>query len=151
MTAPAGIYHQKKPRSASKSGEPHVIRFKSPKEGKTTALDLLRGDITVDNSTLDDIVLIKSDGVAVYHLAAMVDDHLMGITHVMRGSEWLPTFPVHVLIYRALGWEEPIWVHLSVLLKPDGKGKMSKRDTELAQRARLSDLHERYGRSGLHP
>jgi len=114
-------------------GEPYVIRFRSPDQGKTTVTDLLRGDITVDNSTLDDIVLIKSDGLAVYHLAAMVDDHLMDITHVIRGSEWLPTFPIHALIYRALGWQEPIWVHLSVLLKPDGKGKMSKRDTELAR------------------
>jgi len=116
-----------------KNGEPYVVRFKTPKEGKTIVTDLLRGDISVDNSTLDDIILVKSDGLAVYHLAAMVDDHLMGITHVMRSSEWLPTFPVHGLIYRALGWQEPIWVHLSVLLKPDGKGKMSKRDTELAQ------------------
>jgi len=115
------------------AGEPHVIRFKAPREGQTTGLDALRGEITVENSTLDDIILVKSSGLAVYHLAAMVDDHLMGITHVFRGSEWLPTFPIHVLIYRALGWEEPIWVHLSVLLKPDGKGKMSKRDTELAR------------------
>ncbi len=114
-------------------GEPHVIRFKSPREGTTTAVDALRGEITVENSTLDDTILIKSSGLAVYHLAAMTDDHLMGITHVFRGSEWLPTFPIHVLIYRAMGWEEPIWVHLSVLLKPDGKGKMSKRDTELAR------------------
>ena len=113
-------------------GEPFVIRFRAPVDGETTVTDLLRGEITVDNSTVDDMVLVKSDGMAVYHLAAMVDDHLMGITHVFRGSEWLPTFPVHSLIYRALGWQEPIWVHLSVLLKPDGKGKMSKRDTELA-------------------
>lgn len=115
------------------NGEPYVIRFRSPDEGKTTVTDLLRGDITVDNSTLDDMVLIKSDGLAVYHLAAMVDDYLMDITHVIRGSEWLPTFPIHALIYRALDWQEPFWVHLSVLLKPDGKGKMSKRDTELAR------------------
>ncbi len=116
-----------------KNGEPYVIRFRAPDEGKTTVTDLLRGDITVDNKTLDDNVLIKSDGLAVYHLAAIVDDYLMGITHVIRGSEWLPTFPIHALIYRALGWQEPVWVHLSLLLKPDGKGKMSKRDTELAQ------------------
>jgi glutamyl-tRNA synthetase len=115
------------------AGQPFTIRFKTPREGKTTCRDLLRGDITVDNSTLDDIVLLRSDGLAVYHLAAIVDDYLMGITHVMRGSEWLPTFPIHVLIYRALGWKEPVWVHLSVFLKPDGKGKMSKRDTELAR------------------
>jgi len=113
--------------------ESYVIRFKSPKSGKTTVQDLLRGEITVENSNLDDMILIKSNGLAVYHLAAMVDDYLMGITHVLRGSEWLPTFPIHALIYRALGWQEPVWVHLSVFLKPDGKGKMSKRDTELAQ------------------
>ena len=115
------------------AGESYVIRFKTPQTGRTTCTDLLRGDITVENSTLDDMVLIKSDGIAVYHLAAMVDDYLMDITHVIRGSEWLPTFPIHVLIYRALGWKEPSWVHLSVFLKPDGKGKMSKRDNELAR------------------
>jgi glutamyl-tRNA synthetase len=115
------------------AGESFVIRFKTPKEGTTTCTDLLRGDITVENSTLDDKVLVKSDGLPVYHLAAIVDDYLMGITHVIRTSEWLPTFPIHVLIYRAFGWEEPIWVHPSVLLKPDGRGKMSKRDKELAQ------------------
>ena len=78
---------------------------------------------------LDDYVIIKSDGLALYHLASVVDDHLMKITHVVRGSEWLPTFPLHSLIYRAFGWEEPIWAHLSVFLKPSGKGKMSKRET----------------------
>ena len=113
--------------------ESHVVRFKSPKEGQTTVHDLLRGDITVENSTLDDIILIKSNGIPVYHLAAMVDDYLMGITHVVRGSEWLPTFPIHGLVFRALDWQEPVWVHLSVFLKPDGKGKMSKRDNELAR------------------
>ena len=116
-----------------KNNEPYVIRFKTPKEGETTAVDMLRGEITVDNRTLDDTILVKSDGLAVYHLAAMVDDHLMGITHVLRSSEWLPTFPIHVLVYRALGWKEPVWVHLSVLLNPEGKGKLSKRDTELAE------------------
>lgn len=111
------------------SGESHVIRFKTPKEGSTTVTDLLRGEITVENRVLDDIILVKSDGFAVYHLAAMVDDHLMEITHVMRSSEWLPTFPIHALIIRAFGWQEPVWVHLSVFLKPSGKGKMSKRES----------------------
>jgi glutamyl-tRNA synthetase len=110
------------------NGEPHVIRFKSPDEGTTTVTDLLRGDITVENHTIDDYILVKTDGFALYHLASMVDDYLMHITHVVRGSEWLPTFPLHGLIYRAFGWEEPIWVHLSVFLKPSGKGKMSKRE-----------------------
>ena len=109
------------------AGEPYVIRFKSPKEGTTTVHDLLRGEITIENYTLDDYILIKSDGWALYHLAAVVDDHLMKITHVIRGSEWLPTLPLHSLIHRAFGWKEPIWVHLSVFLKPNGKGKMSKR------------------------
>ncbi len=111
------------------AGEPHVIRFKMPKEGSITVHDRLRGDITVENRTLDDYIIVKSDGLALYHLAAIVDDHLMGITHVMRSSEWLPTFPLHVHIIRAFGWDEPEWVHLSIFLKPSGKGKMSKRDT----------------------
>ena len=109
-------------------GEPYVIRFKSPKEGVTTVFDELRGEITINNNVIDDSVLVKSDGWALYHLAAMVDDHLMKITHVFRGSEWLPTFPLHTLLYRAFGWEMPKFVHLSVFLKPSGKGKMSKRD-----------------------
>ncbi|MCC7358109.1 MAG: glutamate--tRNA ligase [Anaerolineales bacterium] len=115
------------------AGEKHVIRFKTPKTGATTVRDYLRGDITVDNSTIDDFILVKSDGFALYHLAAMVDDHLMGITHVFRGSEWLGTFPLHALIIRAFGWEEPVWAHLSVFLKPSGKGKMSKRDVTSEQ------------------
>jgi glutamyl-tRNA synthetase len=100
-----------------------------PQQGSITAHDYLRGDITVDNSTLDDYILVKSDGLALYHLATMVDDRLMNISHVLRGSEWLPTFPLHVHIIRAFGWPEPEWVHLSVFLKPSGKGKMSKRES----------------------
>ncbi len=114
-------------RERALGGESHVIRFKTPQEGQTTALDLLRGPITVDNHTIDDYILVKSSGMPVYHLAAMADDHLMEITHVLRGSEWLPTFPLHVLIYEAFGWQQPIWIHLSVLLNPSGKGKLSKR------------------------
>ena len=110
------------------NGEKHVIRFRSSGEGATTVTDLIRGPITVENRMIDDHILVKSDGWALYHLAAMVDDHLMGITHVIRGSEWLPTFPLHALILRAFDWEEPIWIHLSVFLKPSGKGKMSKRE-----------------------
>jgi glutamyl-tRNA synthetase len=113
--------------AAKASSEPHVIRFKTPHEGTTTAVDMLRDPITVENSTIDDYVLVKSDGLPVYHLAALVDDHLMEITHVMRGSEWLGTFPLHVLIYQAFGWAQPNWVHLSVFLNPSGKGKLSKR------------------------
>ena len=111
------------------AGESHVVRFKTPQEGSITVHDRLRGDITVENENLDDYIIVKSDGLALYHLAAMVDDHLMGITHVIRGAEWLPTFPLHAHIIRAFDWQEPNWIHLSLFLKPSGKGKMSKRDT----------------------
>ena len=115
-----------------RQGERHVIRFKMVKEGTTTAHDLLRGDIVIENKNIDDYVLLKSDGLPTYHLAAMVDDHLMEITHVLRGAEWLSTFPLHVNVVRAFGWEEPKWVHLSLFLKPSGKGKLSKRDAAAA-------------------
>ena len=124
------------------AGEKFVIRFKTPHDGATTAHDYLRGDITVDNSAIDDYILVKSDGLAVYHLAAIVDDHLMGITHVFRGQEWLGTFPLHALIIRAFGWEEPVWCHLSVFLKPSGKGKMSKRDLTSEQSIFVLQLRE---------
>ncbi|MDD5469127.1 MAG: glutamate--tRNA ligase [Anaerolineales bacterium] len=112
------------------AGEPYVVRFRSPKNGSITVRDLLRGEITLENRQLDDYILVKSDGLALYHLAAMVDDHLMRITHVIRGSEWLSTLPLHAHIIRAFGWQEPTWVHLSVFLKPSGKGKMSKRESQ---------------------
>ena len=121
-------------RSRVEVGEKYVVRFKMPKEGSITAMDLLRGPITTDNSALDDSVLLKSDGLATYHLAAMLDDHLMNITHVIRGSEWLPSLPLHTHIIRAFGWNEPIFVHLSIFLKPSGKGKLSKRDTAVAMK-----------------
>lgn len=128
------------------NGESYVVRFKTPKEGTTVVNDLLRGEISIDNSTLDDYIIVKSDGLALYHLAAPVDDHLMKITHVLRGSEWLPTFPLHSLIHKAFGWEEPVWVHLSVFLKPSGKGKMSKREAlDLAKDGKsifIKDLRE---------
>ncbi|HET9908326.1 MAG TPA: glutamate--tRNA ligase [Anaerolineales bacterium] len=116
------------------NGESYVIRFKMPKEGTTTAHDHLRGDIVTENKYLDDYVILKSDGLPTYHLAAIVDDHEMEITHVLRGSEWLSTFPLHVQIVRAFGWEEPVWIHLSVFLKPSGKGKMSKRESAQAMK-----------------
>lgn len=116
------------------AGERHVIRFKTPESGSITVTDLLRGDITVDNSSLDDTILVKTDGLAVYHLAAMVDDHLMNVSHVIRGSEWLSTFPLHGHIIRAFGWEMPVFVHLSIFLKPSGKGKMSKRESAEAMK-----------------
>ena len=116
------------------AGERHVIRFKMPKEGSITTTDLVRGSITTENSALDDSVLLKSDGLPTYHLAAMVDDHLMEITHVIRGSEWLPSMPLHVHVIRAFGWELPEFVHLSVFLKPSGKSKMSKREAAEAMK-----------------
>jgi glutamyl-tRNA synthetase len=119
-------------------GERHVVRFRTPRQGTTSAVDLLRGTITVENATIDDYVLVRSDGLPVYHLAAMVDDHAMQITHVLRSSEWLPTFPLHALVVRAFGWDEPVWVHLSVFLSPSGKGKMSKRHAVDAKGGALS-------------
>ena len=109
-------------------GDPYVIRFKMPQEEEIHFDDLIRGHIFVNTSTLDDKVLFKSDGMPTYHLAHMVDDHLMKITHVIRGEEWLPSLPLHVLLYRAFGWDPPLFAHLPLLLKPDGKGKLSKRD-----------------------
>ncbi|HWS23959.1 MAG TPA: glutamate--tRNA ligase [Anaerolineales bacterium] len=119
-------------KSRIEAGEPHVIRFNMPREGKTLVNDLLRGQIVIENKTLDDSVLIKSDGLPTYHFAAMVDDHFMEITHVFRGSEWLASLPLHSRIIKAFGWQEPVWIHLSIFLKPSGKGKMSKREKEQA-------------------
>jgi glutamyl-tRNA synthetase len=132
-------------------GAPHVIRFKMPRKGKITVTDAIRGDITVDNSTLDDTILVKSDGLPVYHLAVVVDDHLMEITHAIRTSEWLPTFPLHGHIYEAFGWEQPIWIHPSIFLKPDGKGKMSKRDTEALEREGKPIFLADFGKMGYLP
>jgi glutamyl-tRNA synthetase len=109
-------------------GDPYVIRFKMPHDEEIHFDDLIRGHIFVNTGTLDDKVLFKSDGMPTYHLAHMVDDHLMKITHVIRGEEWLPSLPLHVLLYRAYGWDPPLFAHLPLLLKPDGKGKLSKRD-----------------------
>jgi glutamyl-tRNA synthetase len=132
-----GLCRRLDPEEASRrieAGERYVIRFKMPYEGTTTAHDLVRGDIVTENKYLDDYVLLKSDGLPTYHLGAIADDHDMQITHVIRSAEWLPTFPLHVQIIRAFGWEEPVWVHPSIFLKPSGKGKMSKRDTPAAMK-----------------
>ena len=110
------------------AGDPYVIRFKTP-EGETLEMhDEIRGTITIDTNVLDDKVLFKSDGMPTYHLANIVDDHLMEITHVIRGEEWLPSMALHILLYRAFEWQAPKFAHLSLLLKPVGKGKLSKRD-----------------------
>ncbi|MCE6988511.1 glutamate--tRNA ligase [Dyadobacter sp. CY323] len=115
------------------SGEPYVIRMKIMPKEEVRFNDLIRGWVVVHSSQIDDKVLLKSDGMPTYHLANIVDDHLMGITHVIRGEEWLPSAPLHVLLYRYLGWEStmPQFAHLPLLLKPDGNGKLSKRDADL--------------------
>lgn len=113
------------------AGEPYVIRLKVPRKEEVRFHDMIRDWIMVQSSALDDKVLMKSDGMPTYHLANVVDDHLMGITHVIRGEEWVPSAPLHVLLYRYLGWEDtmPKFAHLPLLLKPDGNGKLSKRDS----------------------
>lgn len=110
------------------SGDPYVIRYRMPAGGEIHIDDLIRGHIMVNSDTLDDKVLFKSDGMPTYHLANIVDDHLMEITHVIRGEEWLPSLPLHFMLYRSFGWKAPLFAHLPLLLKPDGKGKLSKRD-----------------------
>ncbi|MBO3096768.1 glutamate--tRNA ligase [Gelidibacter pelagius] len=110
------------------AGEDYVIRFKSPQDQTLHLTDIVRGDITIDTNILDDKVLFKSDGMPTYHLANIVDDHLMEITHVIRGEEWLPSLALHYQLYDAFGWEKPQFAHLPLLLKPTGKGKLSKRD-----------------------
>jgi glutamyl-tRNA synthetase len=110
------------------AGDPYVVRLKVPRREEVRFEDAIRGWVTVQSNTIDDKVLFKSDGMPTYHLANIVDDHLMGITHVIRGEEWLPSAPLHVLIYRAFGWERPVFAHLPLILKPDGNGKLSKRD-----------------------
>jgi len=110
------------------SGSPYVIRILIPHNTEITVSDLIRGEVVVHSSRLDDKVLYKSDGMPTYHLANIVDDHLMEISHVIRGEEWLPSAPLHVLLYQYFGWQPPQFAHLPLLLKPDGNGKLSKRD-----------------------
>ena len=110
------------------AGDPYVVRFKIPRNEDVRFEDIIRGWVTVNTNNLDDKVLFKSDGMPTYHLANIVDDHLMEISHVIRGEEWLPSAPMHVLLYQAFGWEAPQFAHLPLLLRPDGNGKLSKRD-----------------------
>ncbi|MFI3298785.1 MAG: glutamate--tRNA ligase [Rikenellaceae bacterium] len=111
------------------NGEQYVVRFKMPVAQDIVMQDMVRGRVHVDSSTLDDKVLYKSaDKLPTYHLANIVDDHLMEITHVIRGEEWLPSLPLHYMLYKAFEWERPEFAHLPLILKPDGKGKLSKRD-----------------------
>lgn len=109
-------------------GEPYVIRFKTPVNETLLLQDIIRGEISIDTNTLDDKVLFKSDGMPTYHLANIVDDHLMETTHVIRGEEWLPSLPLHYLLYKAFDWQAPQFAHLPLILKPIGNGKLSKRD-----------------------
>jgi glutamyl-tRNA synthetase len=110
------------------AGEDFVIRFKTPVNEVLELKDIIRGDIKFDTNLLDDKVLFKSDGMPTYHLANIVDDHLMETSHVIRGEEWLPSLPLHHLLYKAFGWEAPEFAHLPLILKPIGNGKLSKRD-----------------------
>ena len=110
------------------SGEDYVIRFKTPDNETLELHDIIRGEIKFDTNLLDDKVLFKSDGMPTYHLANIVDDHLMETSHVIRGEEWLPSLPLHVMLYRAFGWTAPEFAHLPLILKPVGNGKLSKRD-----------------------
>lgn len=121
-----------------------VVRLKIPREGQTSFHDVLYGTITVENETLDDLVLLKSDGYPTYHLAVVVDDHTMKISHIMRADEWLPSVPKHVLLYSAFGWEMPVYAHLPLILRPTGAGKLSKRfgDVEIRDFRRKGYLPE---------
>ena len=110
------------------NGEPYVLRFKTPVDEELVLNDIVRGEVMVNTMTLDDKVIFKSSGMPTYHLANIVDDHLMEISHVIRGEEWLPSMPLHIMLYRAFGWDAPQFAHLPLLLKPTGNGKLSKRD-----------------------
>ena len=109
---------------------PHVVRIKMPADETVSFTDLIRGHVTFDTNLVDDKVLLKADGMPTYHLAVVADDKAMEISHIFRGEEWLPSAPIHILLWRYLGWEDvmPQWVHLPLILKPDGNGKLSKRD-----------------------
>lgn len=115
-------------RKRLNAGTEYVIRFKTPVNETLELYDLIRGEIKFDSNLLDDKVLFKSDGMPTYHLANIVDDHLMETSHVIRGEEWLPSLPLHALLYRAFGWDAPEFAHLPLILKPVGNGKLSKRD-----------------------
>ncbi|MGO8671072.1 MAG: glutamate--tRNA ligase [Capsulimonadaceae bacterium] len=110
-----------------RSGAPSVIRLATPREGRTSFVDAVFGEISFENKVLDDAILLKSDGFPTYHLAHVVDDHLMRISHVLRGEEWISSTPLHILLFQAMGWEPPVYAHLAVMLNKDGK-KLAKRD-----------------------
>ena len=124
------VLREEEIRQLKEKSVPCVVRFKIPEDSEVVFDDIVRGRVVVNTATLDDKVLLKADGMPTYHLANVVDDYLMKISHVIRGEEWLPSTPLHVLLYRAFGWEKimPEFVHMPLTLKPDGKGKLSKRD-----------------------
>ncbi|MFZ5437936.1 MAG: glutamate--tRNA ligase [Patescibacteria group bacterium] len=124
-------------QAKKEAGESCVIRLKVPEDKPVVVNDLLRGEIIINSNQVDDQVLLKSDGYPTYHLAVVVDDHLMNISHIMRGEEWISSAPKHVLLYEAFGWEKPTFVHIPVFLNPDGKGKMSKRKGTVSARSFL--------------
>ena len=119
------------------AGESYVIRLKVPENQDISFTDLLRGEITFNSNQVDEQVLLKSDGYPTYHLAVVIDDHLMKITHIMRGEEWISSTPKHVLLYQAFGWDLPTFAHIPLFLNPDGKGKMSKRKGTVSARSFL--------------
>lgn len=120
-----------------KNGDEFVIRLKVPDNQEITFNDLIRGEITINSDIIDDQVLLKSDGFPTYHLAVVIDDHDMEITHIMRGEEWLSSTPKHILLYQAFGWEMPVFAHIPVYLNPDGQGKMSKRKGDVSAQSYL--------------
>ncbi len=122
------VLSENETRERLKSGAPYVVRFLMPQDKTILMNDIVRGQISVESNTLDDKVLFKSDGMPTYHLANIVDDHLMQISHVIRGEEWLPSLALHQQLYEAFEWEAPQFAHLPLILKPTGKGKLSKRD-----------------------
>ncbi len=122
------VLSEEETQAKLEAGEDFVVRFKSPQDETLQLKDIIRGDISIDTNILDDKILFKSDGMPTYHLANIVDDHLMEITHVIRGEEWLPSLALHKLLYDAFGWDAPEFAHLPLILKPTGKGKLSKRD-----------------------
>lgn len=141
---------------------PYVIRLKVPNNETVTFTDMIRGQISFDTNLVDDKVLLKADGMPTYHLAVVVDDYLMKITHAFRGEEWLPSAPIHLLLWKYLGWEEhmPQWAHLPLILKPDGNGKLSKRDGDRLgfpvfamnwQDPKTQDVHKGFREIGFLP
>jgi hypothetical protein len=152
MTGATGTMPQAEVEKLEQEGRPFTIRFKMPLDGQTVVPDLLRGDVVFDNDQFTDYVIVKSNGLPTYHLAHVVDDHLMQISHITRGIEWLNTAPIHVRFYEAFGWEMPVLVHMPVILSPSGKGKLSKRDQAFEEGGERSGAGRRvHGRRLSYP